>query len=456
MAAQRLVVVGGNGAGMSAASKAKRRAPHLEIEVLEASPYISYSVCGIPSLLEGKVGDPNDLLVLTPEKAGERGINIRTGCRVISFNAYTKEVVYTTEKGGRDSTHYDRLLIATGTNAKNPFKGRELAGVHSIRHFDDGLRAVQTFAKAKKVAIIGAGFVGLEMAASLKSQGTDVHLMTRGKRLLTSMDPDITDGLTEWMESAGIKVTLEAGVKGFAEGKKEGQLGAVEAKKDVTADAALVAVGVEASTHFAVKSSVTTDKDSFILVDDNMHTNFHDVWAAGDCVAARHMVTGRPTPMPLALAANRMGRVAGDNIAASLDKIPAGSMSFPGVLGTTVTYLFGLAFAQTGITEHTAKVEGIDAVAALVESKDKAAYMPTSADMAVKVLAERGSGKLLGVQMACPAESALRINAAAVALQLGAKVHKLADIETAYSPHFSPVYDPLTVAATECAKLVKS
>ncbi len=450
----RLVVIGGNAAGMSAALKAKRRAPDLEVEVLEAGPDISYSVCGVPHLVEGIVPDADQLRVLSLDEAAKRGVTVRSGCKVISFNAYTKEVVFQGATG-RDSSHYDKLLIATGCAARNPFKGGTLGGVHTVRHLGDGIRLMEAAGKAKKVAVVGGGYLGLEMAAAFKTRGADVHLLTRGKRLLGAMDADITDGLTEWLENAGITVHLEAAVKGFSEGKKEGHLGAVEAKKDVVADAAVVAVGVQPATEFAVKSGVTTTKEGYVLVDDNMRTNYHDVWAAGDCVAARHIVTGRPTPVPLALPSNRMGRVAGDAIGASTEKIPGPCMYFPGVLGTAITHIFGLAFAQTGITQAQAKQEGIDCVAALIESKDKAVYMPGSADMAVKVVAERGSGKLLGVQIACPSEAALRINAAAVALQAGMKVQKLAEIETAYAPHFSPVYDPLIVAASECAKLVR-
>ncbi|MFO1533685.1 MAG: FAD-dependent oxidoreductase, partial [Thermoplasmatota archaeon] len=383
----RLVVIGGNAAGMSAASKAKRRAPDLEVVVYEAGPDISTSVCGVPYLVEGILPDPEQLLVLTPEKAAERGIEIHTGTQVLGFNAFTKEVVLQTPQG-RDSTHYDKLLIASGTAARYPFKGPRLAGVHTIRHLEDGLRVAATAPRAKKVAVVGGGYVGLEMAAAYKARGAEVNLLTRGKRLLSAMDADITDGLTEWLENAGIKVHLEATVKGFASGKKEGELGSVEGKKDVPADTALVAVGVEAATEFAVKGGVMSTKEGFILVDDNMRTNYHDIWAAGDCVAARHIVTGRPTPMPFALPSNRMGRVAGDAIGASTEKIPGSSMYFPGVLGTAITHLFGLAFAQTGITEAIAKQEGIDAVAALIESKDKASYMPGAADMAVKVVRE--------------------------------------------------------------------
>lgn len=452
----RLVVAGGNAAGLSAASKAKRRNPGLEVEVLEAGPDISYSSCGIPYLVEGQVEDAGHLLVLSPQDAAERGLQVRTDSRAVAFNPYTKEVVFEGKGRGRDSVHYDKLLIATGAAPRNPFPGGGLEGVFAIRHLGDGLRLMERLqAEAcDTVAVVGGGYVGLEMAAALQARAGEVHLLNRGPRLLSSMDADITDGLNDWVEEAGIQVHLNADVKRFGEGKA-GQLGSVEAKKPLGVDTAIVAVGVQPATEFAVKAGVSATKEGHILVDDQMRTNFHDVWAAGDCVAARHILTGRPTSVPLALPSNRMGRVAGDNIAASTESIPGPSLYFPGVIGTAITRVFGLAFAQTGLTEQACKAEGIDCVTALIESKSKAAYLPDAADMAVKVVAEQGTGKLLGAQLVGPEESGLRINAAAVAIHAGLKVGKLAEVETAYAPPFSPVWDPLIVAAEQCAREVR-
>jgi NADPH-dependent 2,4-dienoyl-CoA reductase/sulfur reductase-like enzyme len=452
----RLVVVGGNAAGLSAASKAKRRSPSLEVEVLEAGHDISYSSCGIPYLVEGLVEDAGQLLVLSPKDAAERGIQVRTGSRVVAFNPYTKEVVF--EQGGRrDSVHYDKLLLATGAAPRNPFPGGDLDGVFAIRHLGDGLRLMERMQQGdpEAVAVVGGGYVGLEMAAAFQARASEVHLLQRGPRLLSSMDADITDGLNDWVAEAGIHVHLNAEVKRFTEGKTAGQLARVEAKKPLDADLAIVAVGVQPATEFAVKAGVLATKEGHILVDDQMRTNFHDVWAAGDCVAARHLLTGRPASVPLALPSNRMGRVAGDSIAASTESIPGASLYFPGVIGTAIARVFGLAFAQTGLTEQACKAEGIDCVTALIESKSRAAYMPDAADMAVKVVAEHGSGKLLGAQVVGPEEAGLRINAAAVAIQAGMKVGKLAEVETAYAPPFGPVWDPLIVAAEQCAKEIR-
>jgi NADPH-dependent 2,4-dienoyl-CoA reductase/sulfur reductase-like enzyme len=452
-----LLVVGGNAAGMSCATKAKRRAPDLEVTVIEAGPDISYSSCGIPHLVAGTVEEPEELLVLTAEKAKEKGIDVRTKTTAVALNTFTKEVTIQGAKG-RDSVHYDKLCIATGTTPLNPLKGGDLKGVFALRHIWDGVRLMEHVdsAKSKRFAIVGGGHVGLEMAEAFHKRGTEVHLFQKGPHLLSQFDPDITDGLDEFVASKGIKVHLDCEVTGLSEGKREGHAGVVHSKeKDVNVDGVLVAVGVKPTTAFAAKAGVHALSTGHLLVDDHMRTNFHDVWAAGDCVAARHLITGRPTGMPLALPSNRMGRVAGDSVAASLERIPGPTLSFSGVVGTSVMRIFGLGFAQTGLNEAQAKREGFDVAISLVEAKSKAAYMPSSRDMAVKMVADRDSGKLLGVEMAGPEDSILRINAAAVALQAGMTVRKLSEVETAYAPPFSQVWDPLLVAASEIAKDVR-
>jgi NADPH-dependent 2,4-dienoyl-CoA reductase/sulfur reductase-like enzyme len=454
----RLLVVGGNAAGLSCATKAKRRAPDLEVTVLEAGPNISYSSCGIPHLVAGTVEEPEQLLVLSPEKAREeRGVDVRIGTKAVALNAYTKEV---TVQGpdGRDALHYDKVCIATGCEALNPFKGGDLKGVFALRHVWDGVRLMEHVdsGKVKAMAIVGGGHVGLEMAEAFHRRGTEVHLFQKGDRLLSQFDPDITDGLSEFVRHKGIDLHLGAEVQSFGEGRRDGYAGVVHTKEgDTRADGVLVAVGVRPATAFATKAGVHALSTGHLLVDDHLRTNFHDMWAAGDCVAARHLITGRPTGMPLALPSNRMGRVAGDSIAASLERIPGPTSAFAGVAGTNIMRFFGLCFAQTGLNEAVARKEGFDVAVALVESKSKAAYMPGARDMAVKMVADRDSGRLLGVELAGPEECGLRIDAAAVALQAGLTVKKLAETETAYAPPFSPVWDPLLTAASELAKQVR-
>lgn len=456
-------MVGGNAAGMSAASKAKRRDPDLEVTVLEAGLNISYSSCGIPAYVEGVVEDPTELLVLTKEKAAERGIAVRTRTRATGFNAYTKRVS-TVGPEGKDDIGYDKLLLAMGTHALNPFTGGDLPGVFTVRHIADGVRLMRYLEenKVKKVAVVGGGFVGLEMAEALQKQGAKVHLYQRSERLLTSFDPDMTAGLEGLLQQSGIQVHLGAKVKGFAarEPRKDGKeteprVGAIEADKDQDIDCAVVAVGVAPSTEWAVKAGVESTREGFLVVDTQMKTNIHDVYAAGDCVAPVHAVTERPTPMPLALAANRMGKVAGDNIAASLKDIPSAALHFPGTLGTAITRVFGLAIATTGLTEQQAKASDFDLVTHLVESKTKAGYMPDAGDMAVKLVANADNGRLIGAQLVGPAEAGLRINAAAVAVKAKLTAKQFSEVETAYSPHFSPVYDPFVVCAWELAKKLR-
>ncbi|HLF16924.1 MAG TPA: FAD-dependent oxidoreductase [Candidatus Thermoplasmatota archaeon] len=445
----KILVVGGNGAGMSAASKAKRRDPKADVTVLEAGEHVSYSSCGIRYHLDGTVADPNDLLVLTPGKAKERGLKVQTGTKAVALNPYNKKLVVEGPKG-RDDMAYDKLCIAIGTEAHNPFPGRELKGVHTLRHLGDGVRLMADLktAPSSRVAIVGGGVLGLEMAESFRKRGAEVHLLQRGKRLLTDFDADMTDGLDDLLAGAGIELHLDAQVKSLAPGKDGRVGGVVTAKRKVAADTVLVAVGVRPATEWCIKAGLESTREGFLIVDDRCKTNLHDVYAAGDCVAARHIVTGRPAPVPLALPANRMGRVAGDNMA-------GGSAYFAGVLGTAITRIFGIGMAVTGLTEESAKAEGFDVAAALVETPDKARYLPGASDLAVKLVADRDSGKLMGAQVAAPDEGALRINSCAVAIQAGMTVKKLAEAETAYAPPFGPVWDPVVVCASELAKKLR-
>lgn len=449
----RLVVVGGNAAGMSAASKAKRRNPELEVTVYEAGPHVSYSSCGIPHLVDGTVGEPEQLLVLDAESVAKRGIEVVRDTKAIGLNPYTKELTVQ-GPGGRDAVHYDKLCIATGTEAANPFKGGDLGGVFTLRHITDGVRLMEHVdsAKSKRIGIVGGSFLGLEMAEAFHKRGAEVHLVSR-HRPLPSFDADMTDGLQEFLVEKGIHVHADAEVKSLGTGRRQGQVGVIHTKsEDLHVDAVLVAVGVKPQTGFATKGGIHALSSGHLLVDDQMRTNLHDVWAAGDCVAPRHLITGRPTGVALALPANRMGRVAGDNIAASTERIPGPSQFFPGVLGTSITRVFGLGFAQTGLSQQEAKKEGFDVVSSLVESRSRAPYMPGAHEMAVKLVADRDSGKVLGAQVAGPADAVLRIDAAAVAIQAGLTARKLADVETAYAPAFSPVWDPVLVAAGDLAK----
>ena len=454
----RLVVVGGNAAGLAAAAKAKRKRSDLEIIVLEQGEHASFSSCGIPHMVAGDIRAPDALLVLDEAQMQERGLDVRLRTKAVAFNPYTKAVAFD-GPGGRDEMTYDKLLLATGTRPRNPFPGGELEGVHALRHHDDGVRLMRDLQarKTKRAVVVGAGYVGLEMAEGLHRHGAEVHMVTRGERVLSDFDAELTEGLPDYLAEHGVKVHTGVPEVSFEAAASGGgkRLGTVHAHKALKADIAVVAVGLQPNTEMAVKAGVAATREGYILVDDNMRTNYHDVWAAGDCVAPRHLLTGRPTPIPLGLPSNRMGRVAGDAIAASLEKFPVPASSFPGVIGTVATRAFGLCFAKTGLTEADAKEERLDVETSLIEAKASAGYMPGAGDVAVKMVADRDTQKLLGCQLIGPEESALRIDAAAIAVQTGVKVGKLADIEMAYSPKMSPVWDPLLVCAGDLAKKLR-
>ncbi|MHB8633770.1 MAG: FAD-dependent oxidoreductase [Thermoplasmatota archaeon] len=450
-----LVVVGGNAAGMSAATKAKRRKPDLEVTVLEAGLNASYSTCGIPYYVDGTLEDPSELLVLSAKAAQDLGIRVRTRTRATALNPYTKRISLT-GPDGREDVAYDKVLLAMGCEPLNPFPGGELPGVFTVRHLADGVRIVSHVERhGKKVAVVGGGFVGLEMASAFHKRGSKVHLFQHGDRLLTSFDADMTQGLDGLLTEAGVQLHFGAEVRGFApkEGLKEERVGRVLDKKEVEVDAAVVAVGVRPATEWAVKTGLECTREGYLIVDTQMKTNLHDVYAAGDCVAPVHMVSEKPTPVPLALPANRMGRVAGDNIAAALQNEPGSH--FAGVLGTAVTQIFGVGLSQTGLTEEAAKGTDYEVETHLLEAPSKARYLPDTGDMAVKLVAEAGTGRLLGGQIVGPAEAALRINSVAVALRAKMTVRQLAEVETAYYPALGPVYDPVVNCAVQLAKKLR-
>lgn len=437
----RLLIVGGNAAGMSAASKAKRMDPELEVLVLEAGQAISYSACGIPYQMEGLVESPEDLLVLTPEKAAARGIDVRLGHRATKLEPDSKTLHVQTPEG-LESFAYDRLLIATGTRPRIPFAGGDLPGVHTLRHVWDGEALLADLeGGCECVAILGAGFIALESAEALAKRGKTVKLLHRSDKLLGVMDADMTDNIVETLEGLGVEVVLHAGIDRL---EQEGDQIRLHGAKTHHADAVLIATGVGPVTGWLHDAGIRMDARGYIHVNERQETNLPDVWAAGDCCTVKDILSGQAHPLALALPANRMGRIAGENMA-------GGSAAFPGVLGTSVLRLGDQFWAQTGMTETYLAKTGMPFHVQVINAHHKAGYMPGDGRVRVKLLCDP-DGDLLGCQIRGPAEGALRIQAAAVAVQHGVKVQQLAETETAYAPPVSPVTDPLVVCAMQLAK----
>jgi len=438
--ADRLVVIGGDAAGMTAAMQARRRQPYLEIVVLEKGPWTSYAACGIPYLVGGEVERLEDLVVRSPQQfRDQHRIDVRVRHEAMAVDHARRQVEV------RDHQHqrtiqigYDRLLVATGARPLRPdLPGIDLEHVKGVQTLDDA-RVLLEHARSRRcrrVVVVGGGYIGLEMAEAFCRWGAEVTLVERQDQLMGTLDADVAARLVEPMREMGIEVRLGTGVEGF-------EPGAVVLAGDerLDADLVLLGLGVTPNAELAADAGVATGARGAISVDRRQRTNLDGVYAAGDCCESWHLVSGRTVHIALGTVANKQGRVAGINLG-------GGYATFPGVVGTAITRVCTLEVSRTGLTEVEAADAAIDAVAASIDTTTRASYLPDAEPMTVKLVAERGTGRLLGGQILGGQGAAKRIDTIATALHARLRVDEVIDLDLAYAPPFSSVWDPVAVAA---------
>ena len=435
------VVVGGDAAGMSAASKAKRENPELDVVVFEKGEWVSYAACGMPYYVKGEVGDLEDLVAVTPEEfREERDIDLRTGHEVIGVDPGAGTVTVEGE-GETFEQPYDHLLVATGATAvEPPFDGLDLDGVFTIHNMDEA-GAIQNYVTERSpdtAAVVGGGYVGIEMAEALSARGADVHLYEMLPHVLQPFGDAVAEVVEEHLRAQGVHLHLDTAVSGFdGEGSVERVAFEGESRP---ADIAVVGVGVAPNTQLAADAGIELGETGAIATDEYGRTNYGNVYAAGDCAEARNVVTGEPDHVPLALTANRAGRAIGQTIAA--DPEPVG-----GTAGTAIVKAFDLGAARTGVVdEQRAREAGFDPVSVSVSAPTRAHYYPGGAELTVTLVADGESGRLLGGTVV-GREGAKRVDTVATALAAGMAVSELQKADLAYAPPFSPVRDPILTAA---------
>lgn len=438
----RFVVVGGNAAGMSAASVAKRRDASRDVVVFEEGAHVSYSACGIPYWVAGLAKGPHELVSVTPREAREdRGIDLRLGWRVERVDPAARVVHAVDASGREDHVAYDDLLLATGCEPDVPFAVEDLDGVFLVRHLPDGAR-IRAFLDAqapRHAVILGGGFVALEMAEAFLERGLDVTLFLRTRRLLGgSLDGDASARVLAAVEARGVRVAVGAALGVVGEGGRVRALRTTEG--DLAADVVVLATGVRARSRLANEMGCALGERGAVVVDREMRTNVPHVFAAGDCATVWHRLLARQVYLPLALGANRGGRVVGE-------VVTGGRAEHPGVLGTAITRFFDLEVARTGLTLAEAQAAGLDAVAETIEDMAVAGYMPRASGIAVRLVLERGTRRLLGAQVVGGPGAGKRIDTLATALHAGLTAADVEDVDLAYAPPFSPVYDPVLIAA---------
>lgn len=448
MPRERLVIIGGVAAGMSAASRARKLNPRLEIVVLEKGRHVSYGTCGLPYYLSGQVADPEELVVYTVEFFREkRNIDVRLEHEAIEIEPGSKRVraLY---RGARPVVlEYDKLVLATGgapelrilgTDLSNVFTCNDLAGAIRLRAFVEAERP-------KRAVIIGSGYIGLEVADALVSRGLQVTVLERSSTVLEAIEPEIGDRVEAVLAHHGVRLIKHAAATAIA-GDAQRRAVAVQygASGTQPADLVLMATGIVPRTDLAAAAGIQIGPTGAIAVDERMLTSRSSIYAAGDCAEVRHLVTGKPAYMPLGTTANKQGRVAGENAA-------GGNARFEGVVGTLATQVFELAVARTGLSVATAKQRGFQPDAVTLTSTSRAKYFHGK-PILVKLIWDRTTGRLLGCQMAGEEGIAKRIDVAAMALHARMRVPDMLHLDLSYAPPFAPVWDPILIAANEANK----
>lgn len=457
---ERLIVVGGVAAGMSAASAARRARPDMDIIVFEKGPFISYGACSLPYYLSKDIQDYRQLIAISPETArDERGLDVRSGCEVSAIDVQRKEVfVQAKGSGKRQSYGYDKLVVATGAlSVRPPLPGIDLQHVFTLRTLEDGI-AIRSFIdqayeqrgekdRAPRVVIIGGGYIGLELCESFRKRGLDVTVVEKMDRVLGTMDTTITTVVEDKVRNEGVRLLKETSVLGF-----EGEDGVVTAvqtdRGQFPAELVIVSVGVVPNTKIAAEAGVTLGIKGAISVDQFMQTNVPDVFAAGDCAEAIFTVTGKKTYIPLGTTANKQGRVAGENAAGK-------RCVFDGVVGTAQTKVFDLEVARTGLSLQEAEREGLECFSSTIQGRSRSTAYPAGKPMFITYSVEKGTGRLLGAQMVGQEGVALRIDTLAACLYGKMTVMDVARLDLGYAPPFATVWDPILLAANQAVRMLQ-
>ncbi|XHR29284.1 MAG: FAD-dependent oxidoreductase [Chthoniobacteraceae bacterium] len=445
MSAKKIVIIGGVAGGASCATRCRRLDETAEILLLDRGPYVSFANCGLPYYVGGVIKEESKLLLASEALFRERfNIEVRTRHEAFAIDREKQEIEVREQATGRVyRERYDALVLSPGASAiRPPLPGIDLPGIFVLRSIPDSreIRAWIETKKARHAVVVGGGFIGLEMAENLAHRGLSVTVVEMLNQVMPPLDPEMARPIQEHMEAHGIQMALGDGVAGF-EQTPEGQL-VVKTQSGAAhpGDLVILAIGVRPESGLAKAAGLALGERGGIRVDDRMRTNDPHIWAVGDAVETRDLVTGQYTLIPLAGPANRQGRIAADVICGRDSR-------FRGVQGTAICGVFDMAVASTGASEKGLKRAGItDYEKIYLHPAQHVGYYPGAKPINLKVLFRKSDGLILGAQAVGEADVARRIDVIATAMQFGGTVYDLEQAELCYSPQFGGAKDPVNFA----------
>jgi NADPH-dependent 2,4-dienoyl-CoA reductase/sulfur reductase-like enzyme len=446
----KLLVIGGSDAGISAALRARECDPTVAVTVVVADAFPNYSICGLPFYLSGEVADWHTLAHRTAEEIGRAGIDLLLDHTAQAIDPAGKTVAVVDAAGRARSVSYDRLVIATGAvPVRPPIAGLALPGVHLLHSMADSFRLQRYLAERdpRSAIIIGTGYIGLEMADALVRRGIGVTVLKRGAAVLSAtVDATMARVVEDELRRHGVDLVGGVSVESIqVAGPRLEVCGSGGLRQ--SADLILVAVGTRPASELAAAAGVATGSHGAIRVDRRMATNLPDAYAAGDCVETWHRVIGENVYLPLGTTAHKQGRVAGENAV-------GGQREFAGSLGTQVVKVFELAIARTGMRDREAALAGFEPLTAESRAWDHKAYYPGAHEILLRITGDRRTGRLLGAQMVghWQAQVAKRIDIFASALFHGMKVEELSDLDLSYTPPLGSPWDAIQIGAQAWSK----
>jgi len=445
MSRKKIVIVGGVAGGASCAARCRRLDETAEILLLDRGPYVSFANCGLPYYVGDVIKDESKLLLASEALFHNRfNIEVRTRHEAVSIDRDKREIKIKELATGRVYREsYDALVLSPGAMAvRPPLQGIDLAGIFVVRSIPDSreIRAWIDAKQAKSAVIVGGGFIGLEMAENLAHRGLSVTVVEMLHQVMPPLDPEMAQSVQQHMEAHGIKMALGDGVAGF-ETNDAGQL-VVKTQSGAahSGDLVILVIGVRPETALAKAAGLELGERGGIRVDDQMHTSDPHIWAVGDAVETRDIVTNQATLIPLAGPANRQGRIAADVICGR-------DSHFRGVQGTAICGVFGIAVASTGASEKALQRAGItDYEKVYLHPNHHVGYYPGAKSINLKLIFRKSDGRILGAQAVGEADVARRIDVIATAIQFGGTVYDLEEAELCYAPQFGGAKDPVNFA----------